>query len=72
MTWMSSMLAGWSLLIWSSRRWVSIAVVFLLAWATQSGHSGFLSNHVEQKALKKKSSLRLSKRDHVDCRSAGS
>lgn len=60
MTWTSSMLAGWNLLIWNSRRWVSIAVVFPLAWASQSGPSVFLSNHVAQKALKKKFLLRLS------------
>lgn len=62
MTWTSSMLAGWNLLIWSSRRWVSIAVVFLLAWASRSGHSVFLSNHVEQKASKKEFLFRLSKK----------
>lgn len=44
------MLAGWSLLTWSSRRWVSVAVV-LHAWASQRGHSGFVSNQVEQRGL---------------------
>lgn len=44
---------------------------YLLAWASQSGHSGFSSNCVEQKALKKKSLLRHSKRDCVDGCSTG-